>query len=201
VLSSASVTRWLLLLATPAVAGALLARPVADKVGTSVAEQLSALARLLPQRSEPAAEPEPVVPPLPAAAPDEGALETKPAAPPKRGAKGAYAKADRPAAPPSGLHVSKKVVLSLAERRVQPSGTPVPPEGERPAGIALHGVGALGLGVLDGDVLTEVEGRPARAPGQVIDAILRARGRRAPTISGVLYRGQHRFTLVVEQPY
>lgn len=84
---------------------------------------------------------------------------------------------------------------------MSPAGRPVPKTDERPAGLALSGVSALGLGVQDGDVLTSVEGQPALSPGVVIDAVVRARGRRAPTVSGILYRGKERYVLVVEQPY
>ena len=189
--------RWSVILLVPVASSALLGAPLADRVGTRVAERLSNVARLLPRTpaagdgtkaaEEPAPEPAPAL-----------ALEAKVSAPAKRGAK---AKATKPNGPLPGIRVPKAVVLSLAERRAKPSGKPVPAQGNRPAGIALFGVGALGLGVLDGDVLTEVEGQPARAPGQVIEAIVRARGRRADTISGVLYRGQERFVLIVEQPY
>lgn len=162
-----------------------------------MAEQLSIAARLLPRA--PSADPVPdVTEPSPPAAAPALALESKGPTVAKRGAK---AKAAKPKAALPGIRVSKAVVLGLADRRLKPSGKPVPAQGNRPAGIALFGVSALGLGVLDGDVLTEVEGRPARAPGQVIEAIVSARGRRADTISGVLYRGQERFVLVVEQPY
>lgn len=189
--------RWSLILLAPVASGALLGAPLADRLGTRVAEGLSTVARLLPRAPSAGDEPKLADEPTPAPAPAQ-ALEAKVSTPAKRGAK---AKTAKPKGPLPGLRVSKAVVLSLAERRVRPSGKPVAAQGNRPAGIALSGVGALGLGVLDGDVLTEVEGQPARAAGQVIEAILRARGRRAATISGVLYRGQERFVLVVEQPY
>ena len=189
--------RWSVILLAPLASSALLGAPLADRFGSRVAEGLSNAARLLPRApaaiDETTAPEEPALEPAPALA-----LEAKVPAPAKRGAKG---KATKPKGPLPGIRVPKAVVLSLAERRVTPSGKPVPALGNRAAGIALFGVGALGLGLLDGDVLTEVEGRPARAPGQVIEAIVRARGRRADTISGVLYRGQERFVLIVEQPY
>jgi hypothetical protein len=185
------------MLLAPLAGGALLGGPLADRLGTRVAERLCSIVMLLPRPSVDEGEPK-VTDELPPAPAPALALETKA---PTRARAGAKAKAAKPRAPLSGIRVSKAVVLSLAERRVRPSGKPVPAQGNRPPGIALSGVAALGLGLLDGDVLTEVEGRPARAPGQVIEAIVRARGRRADTISGVLYRGQERFVLVVEQPY
>jgi S1-C subfamily serine protease len=191
------VFRWSVILLAPVASSALLGAPLADRFGAGVAERLSNVARLLPRAPAAADEPELTAERPPAPAPDL-AFEAKVSAPAKRGAR---AKGAKPKGPLPGVRVSKAVVLSLAERRVRPSGKPVAAQGNRPAGIALFGVGALGLGVLDGDVLTEVEGQPARAPGQVIEAIVRARGRRAGTISGVLYRGQERFVLVVEQPY
>jgi hypothetical protein len=193
------VFRWSALLLAPLASWALLGGQFADQFGTRVAERLSSVVRFLPRPSVAGEELKVAEEPAPTPAP---ALALAPEAKsPEPGKLGGKAKTAKPKAPPSAIRVSKAVVLSLAERRVKPSGKFVPAHGNRPAGIALFGVGALGLGVLDGDVLTEVEGRPARAPGQVIEAVVRARGRRADTISGVLYRGQERFVLVVEQPY
>ena len=73
--------------------------------------------------------------------------------------------------------------------------------GARPAGIELSSVSALGVGVHDGDVLTEVAGQPVRNEGQVVGAVLALRARRAASISAVFYRGQERWSLVVEMPY
>jgi hypothetical protein len=40
----------------------------------------------------------------------------------------------------------------------------------RAAGVRLFGVGALGLGLADGDVVTSINGRPTRAEGEAVSA-------------------------------
>jgi len=62
-------------------------------------------------------------------------------------------------------------------------------------------VGALGIGMRDGDVLTEVLGTPVSSAGQVIQMVIQARGRRERVISGKFYRGDVPLCAVVEQPY
>jgi hypothetical protein len=65
----------------------------------------------------------------------------------------------------------------------------------------LSGVTALGLGVLDGDVLTQAAGVSALDASAVIEAVLRARGRRQQTITGTCFRGDEPYAITVEQPY
>jgi hypothetical protein len=103
--------------------------------------------------------------------------------------------------PKRGIRVPAATVLRLANRGVRPSGSPVPASGDRPAGLALQGVGALGVGLRDGDVLTQVAGAPASSAGAVIGAVLAARQRRAPAMSGLVYRGSEKIALYVEMPY
>lgn len=107
----------------------------------------------------------------------------------------------KPSSPTRGIRVSAATVLRLANSGVRPSGSPVPADGDRPAGIALQGVSSLGVGLRDGDVLTQVAGAPASSPGAVIGAVLAARQRRAPAMSGLVYRGQEKIALYVEMPY
>jgi len=99
------------------------------------------------------------------------------------------------------IHVDARTVLRLAERGRAPTGQPVPKAGARPAGIRLSGVAALGIGLAEGDVLVEVEGRSMAAPGEVIAAVIGARTRRQATMSGKLYRGREMILLTVEMPY
>ncbi len=103
--------------------------------------------------------------------------------------------------PKRGIHVKAATVLRLANRGVRPSGVPVPASGDRPAGLALQGVGALGVGLRDGDVLTQVAGAPASSTGAVLGAVLAARRRRAPAMSGLVYRGDEKIAISVEMPY
>jgi hypothetical protein len=105
------------------------------------------------------------------------------------------------AKPTRGIRVSAATVLRLANRGVRPSGSPVAASDERPAGLALQGVTGLGVGLRDGDVLTQVAGAPASSTGAVIGAVLAARQRRAPAMSGVVYRGGEKIAIYVEMPY
>ena len=105
------------------------------------------------------------------------------------------------ARPTRGIHVKAATVLRLASRGVRPSGVAVPASGDRPAGLALQGVGALGVGLRDGDVLTQVAGAPASSIGAVVGAVLAARQRRAPAMSGLVYRGNDKIAIYVEMPY
>ena len=99
------------------------------------------------------------------------------------------------------LHVSAATVLALAEDRYVPSGTSVPATARRPAGIELSGVAPLDIGVEDGDVLTQVDGRAVGTEGQVIAAVIAARSRRAPRMSALFFRGAEEWALVVDMPY
>jgi hypothetical protein len=102
---------------------------------------------------------------------------------------------------PSGVFVSAETVLRLAEARAMPRAVPAPANGARPAGLRLMGVGALGIGMRDGDVLTEVLGTPVGAVSQVIALVIQARGRHERRISGRFFRGNLAMSVVVEQPY
>lgn len=82
-----------------------------------------------------------------------------------------------------------------------PVGRSVPAGRGRPAGIEVTNVGALGIGVRDGDVLTEVAGVQVADAGEVVGMVLGARARRAPAISAVFYRGTEPWSLTVEMPY
>ena len=103
--------------------------------------------------------------------------------------------------PTRGIRVSAAAVLRLANRGVRPGGSPVAATDDRPAGLALQGVSGLGIGLRDGDVLTQCAGAPASSTGAVIGAVLAARQRRAPAMSGVVYRGADKIALYVEMPY
>ncbi|MCA9627569.1 MAG: hypothetical protein KC766_07890, partial [Myxococcales bacterium] len=100
-----------------------------------------------------------------------------------------------------GIRIRKAKVLALSRSAGIPGGSFVPATAQRPAGLLLSGVGGLGVGVQDGDVLTTAAGQPVRSVAQVIGLVAGARHARAPAISGTLYRGAHRIQLNVEMPY
>lgn len=138
---------------------------------------------------------------LAVAGPSEPAPTAQPAtlATAKAGAK----RGARPAAvtKPSALFVSAAQVLALAQSQARPSGRFVGPAAGRPPGLLLSGVGALGIGLQDGDVLVEALGRAPSSPGQVVGAIIEARAKQAPYSSGTLWRKGQTFRITVEQPY
>jgi len=103
--------------------------------------------------------------------------------------------------PTKSIRVGAQTVLCIAESGIQPSAKPVPHKGKRPAGIAVFGVGALGLGVADGDVLSEVLGQPVKSQAQVVAMVIAARSRNMSEISGILWHGTQAFSVTVEQPY
>jgi hypothetical protein len=92
-------------------------------------------------------------------------------------------------------------VLRLAEGRVMPRAVPVAASGGRPAGLRLVGVGGLGVGMRDGDVLTRVLGGSVGSVGDVVARVIAARDRRAREISAEFWRDGEAWSLVVEQPY
>ena len=102
---------------------------------------------------------------------------------------------------PRGVRVSKDAVRRLAKRRAIPSGVPVPAAGGRPAGLRLSGVNSLGIGLRDGDVLTQVAGVPATSRAAVVQAVLSLRVKRAPVGYGRFYRRGEPWNLAVEIPY
>jgi hypothetical protein len=110
------------------------------------------------------------------------------------------ARAKRPVAA-KVLFVSADTVMKIAATRMQLRGVPVAREGVRPAGLRLVGVSALGVGLVDGDVLTKALGQPVLSRSEVVRAVLGARARQQKVLEGEFYRGSERWILRVEQPY
>lgn len=109
--------------------------------------------------------------------------------------------AHRVSRPKQAIHVSAATVLCLAQKGLQPSGKPVPAKGKRPAGVAVYGVAGLGIGVKEGDVVTEIMGQPVRSAVQGIALIMAARAARRPVITGTVWRQARAIGVTVEQPY
>lgn len=105
----------------------------------------------------------------------------------------------RPLPEPVGVFVSRERVLSAARAGIRPEGTPVAAASWRPPGIALRGVGALGVGLQDGDILVSA-GVPATSDGAVVAAVVDALRRHARAMSGVVWRGRQKILVTVELP-
>jgi hypothetical protein len=102
---------------------------------------------------------------------------------------------------PGALFVSAAKVLELSQSAARPQGAFVPATATHPAGLRLFGVGGLGIGVQDGDILTEALGVTPQTPGQIIGAIIEARAKQARYLSGTLWRRGQVLRITVEQPY
>jgi hypothetical protein len=96
--------------------------------------------------------------------------------------------------------VTREKVLALARASAVPAGHPVERSGGRPAGIELTGVTPLGIGMLDGDVITAVSGTSVRSEGKVMGIVVRALARHDARISATFFRAGNPWTLVVELP-
>lgn len=156
----------------------------------------SVVATLL-KLSVPLRQPEPVVDAEPAASEPEPVelSAASPAGAPRRGTPKVVPKK------PTALFVSQGTVLKLAESAARPRGSFVAQTPQHPAGLRLVGVGALGIGVEDGDILIEALGIAPRGPGEIIGAIIEARAKNARFLSGTLWRRGETFRITVEQPY
>lgn len=99
------------------------------------------------------------------------------------------------------IYISATKVLCLAQLGSQPSGKPIAARGKRPAGVAVYGVSALGIGARDGDVVTDILGQPVRSVAQGIMLIIAARANQRSVITGTIWRGTRPISVAVEQPY
>jgi hypothetical protein len=99
------------------------------------------------------------------------------------------------------VYVSARTILRLANARAVPRAQSVAATDERPGGVQLLDVSAFGVGMQDGDVITEVAGRQVRGEGDIVAVVLAVRSQQAPTVSAVFYRGKLRGSLVVGMPY
>src|SRR4051812_38346839 len=184
----------LALLPVPVVfaAGALASARVASEAGARGAEALAILADLarVPAARVPHEDAEVI--------PTDAPVVSAPMAAPPTHARQAGKHAKAVSAPV--IFVSQKAVLGLATSGARPHGAPAPATAVRPAGLRLSGVAALGIGLLDGDVLTRAVGAPALSTGAVIQAVLAARARHAPVLEGEVWRGDRRHVLRGGQP-
>jgi hypothetical protein len=100
-----------------------------------------------------------------------------------------------------GVFLSTDQVLRLSKLAKIPASRFVERQGERPAGLQVAGVSGLGIGVKDGDVLTQVAGSQVSSSTAVVSTVLQLRAKRAPAISGEFWRGQERYQIMVQMPY
>jgi hypothetical protein len=102
---------------------------------------------------------------------------------------------------PAQIFVSADQVRLLASRAAPPTGRFVAAAGERPIGLQLAGVAALGIGLEDGDILTEAMGQAAVNADAIVKAVIAARAQKTRFLSGSVWRRGKTLRIVVEQPY
>jgi hypothetical protein len=100
-----------------------------------------------------------------------------------------------------GIFVPRARVTAAVKAGIRPgSGGAAPATAWRPAGTLVVGVGTLGVGLRDGDVVTRVGAVPATSVNAVVGAIDAALRAGAPAISAEVWRGRHRIVVTVELP-
>ncbi|AKT41713.1 uncharacterized protein CMC5_059240 [Chondromyces crocatus] len=189
----------------------LVTRALTDAVAARSGAQLAILTERLSSPPSPSL---PSLPAIPASAQDDesprDALASERLQPVRPAARGSTAPKPGASSSPSAdsgkpglpraLHIRIGTVLRAARSGARPSGTPVPALGDRPAGLALQGVGHFGAGLLDGDILTHVSGAPARSVNTVVGAVMGALRAGAPALGAVVWRGDQPIQVSVELP-
>src|SRR5690606_26499829 len=110
-----------------------------------------------------------------------------------------------PGPTPQSVRAHESRVLDWANGQMVPQGRTAQASFGMPAGIELFQVAALGVGLRDRDRLIAVDGVPVSDRGEVVAAVLGARGREQEVIVATLARmtdsGPVNFQVVIEQPY
>jgi hypothetical protein len=68
------------------------------------------------------------------------------------------------------------------------------------SGVRLHGVGALGVGLADADIVTSIDGRPTPDVSTGMDAVLRAWGSGEPAAHATVLRAGRTLRVTVHIP-
>jgi hypothetical protein len=180
----------------PFVLVAFGARLLVTRIADRLACQMASLASLAPSR-----EPEPVRAETQAVERVERSVVT----PSPLGPRGGPARrASKPEPHPLRL---PRLVLSedrlerLTEKQLRAVGwTTVVDEQGRSAGVRLSGVGALGMGLADGDVVTSIDGRPTPTESDATAAGSAAWGSGARSVGATIVRGDQTIAVTVELP-
>jgi hypothetical protein len=118
---------------------------------------------------------------------------------------GSYgAAADRsgdPGRAPAAIDIPRERVARLGARQLRGiSATDAVDASGRPAGARLHGVGGLGAGLRDGDVVTSIDGRPTTNVSEGTAAALRAYASGEATAHATVRRGARTVRVTVHLP-
>ncbi|MSP25061.1 MAG: hypothetical protein EXR75_07830 [Myxococcales bacterium] len=101
---------------------------------------------------------------------------------------------------PVGVLVKRQRVMAAARAGIRPSGSPVAMNAWRGRGLALAGVGMVGVGLRDGDVVTKVGGSPATSDAAVVGAVTAALRKGHPAITAEVWRDRQKIIVTVELP-
>lgn len=99
-----------------------------------------------------------------------------------------------------GILVRRSAVRAAVRNGIRPSAVPVASHGDRPAGLQVHGWGAAGTALRDGDIITRVAGMAPRSVDDVIVAVAAAYRREVYAISGQVWRDGELYNVTVELP-
>jgi hypothetical protein len=174
--------------------GALAARAAVPGVGDPIVRRLAQLAAALtvPAKAGEVEAPPPVPPrpdPTPATAPR-----------PRWNVRAATAPAARPSTE-STLEIPADRLARLTERQLRSLGAvDVIDANGNAAGASLSGVGALGVGLDDGDVVTSIDGRATRDVSTALAAAVQAYGAGHDTARATVRRNGYTLPVVVHIP-
>ncbi len=171
-----------------------------DRIGRGLAVTAPHVLRVEPATGAPApgrvtAGDEPVAPVAPRAASERAA--------PALGAKASRAGgtgAPKGAAPKSLRIPEAQVSRALGAGLDGVRGRTARDTEGRAVGVRITGVGRLGVGLADGDVITSIDGTKTPDEESATAAALAAIGRGARSVSGTLLRGNDTINVVVELP-
>jgi hypothetical protein len=97
--------------------------------------------------------------------------------------------------------ISGESLLALAPERLRDvNGTTVLDARGRPSGVSLYGVGALGVGLADGDVVTAIDGRSTPTADDATSAGLTAWSSGKRSACATIVRGDETIAVTVEIP-
>lgn len=173
--------------------GTLAGRAAVPSVGDAVVRRLARLTAALPAPVESAV----AVAPLPAPASPEPA----PAPPPPARPRNVRAASSARPSPEAALEIPADRLARLTEKQLRSLGAldAVDAEGNA-AGAALSGIGALGVGLDDGDVVTSIDGRATRDVSAALAAAVQAYGSGQGTARATVRRGGRTLPVVVHIP-
>ncbi len=170
----------------------------AERLGAGLGAISSIGLRTLPKPS-----PEPPDMPPPTTLP---VVPPEPVQPALRARRGRHSSAlDKMAFPrtqsSAGVRIGRAGLQRLIARRHVPSSQAVSATPSHPGGLMLPEGSSLGVGMRDGDIITEISGVPVATSGEATRLVLQALQQRVPVIQGRFYRAGSYHPLSVEVPY